>query len=255
MPERNAFSGRNVLISGGTRGIGFAAAQRFAAGGAHVVLNYRRDDEAAAKAVEQIIAGGGSARASRADIADPAALDELFDAIHETEGRLDIVVVNAAATAFKPLLETKAHNIEKTFGITVGGFLKLIQDAVPLMPDEASIVAVSGFDAIRVLDNHGNLGAAKAAMEALVRYLAVELAPRAIRVNGVSPGFIETDSARYYAGDEFDTVVRGRWEALTPLKRLGRAEEVAAVIAFLASEDASFVTGQTVVVDGCVTLR
>ena len=88
----------------------------------------------------------------------------MFESIGDTEGRLDIVVANAAATAFKPLLETKRHHIEKTFGITVGGFMELVKAAVSLMPGGGSIVAVSGFDAIRVLENHGSLGAAKAAM-------------------------------------------------------------------------------------------
>lgn len=255
MNEAGAFSGRAALITGGTRGIGLASARRFAAGGANVILNYRRDEATAEAAVASIAAEGGSARALRADIADPKALDAMLDAIGAAEGRLDIVVANAAATAFKPLLETSGRNLEKTFAITVGGFLHLAQRAVPLMRESGSIVAVSGFDAIRVLENHGTLGTAKAAMESLVRYLAVELAPRSIRVNGVSPGFIETDSARYYAGDAFDTDVRPRWEAATPLKRLGSADEIAAVIAFLASGEASFVTGQTLVADGGLTLR
>jgi len=254
MSDSNTFSGMNVLLTGGTRGIGLATARRFAAAGARVVLNYRRDEETANAAVDSITADGGSARALRADIADPKALETMFESIGDAEGRLDIVVANAAATAFKPLIETKRHHIEKTFGITVGGFLELVKAAVSLMPGGGSIVAVSGFDAIRVLENHGSLGAAKAAMETLVRYLAVELAPRSVRVNGVSPGFVDTDSARYYGGQEFDTVVRPRWEAATPMKRLGSADEIAAVIAFLASNDASFVTGQTLVVDGGVTL-
>ncbi len=254
MSDPDSFAGKKVLITGGTRGIGLAAARRLAASGAHVVLNYRRDEDTANAAVDDITAGGGSARALCADIADPAALVTMFESIREAEGRLDAVVANAAATAFKPLLETKRHHLEKTFGITVGGFVELVKGAVSLMPDGGSIVAVSGFDAIRVLENHGSLGAAKAAMETLVRYLAVELAPRSVRVNSVSPGFIDTDSARYYAGEEFDTVVRPRWEAATPMGRLGSADEIAAVIAFLASTDASFVTGQTLVVDGGLTL-
>lgn len=116
-------------------------------------------------------------------------------------------------------------------------------------------MAVSGFDAIRVIERHGTLGAAKAAMETLVRYLAVELAPRSIRVNAVSPGYIDTDSARYYAGTAATPGECERWAAATPLGRLGTADEVAAAISFLASADASYITGQTLIVDGGLTLR
>ena len=124
-----------------------------------------------------------------------------------------------------------------------------------MMSAGSAIVAVSGFDAMRVIERHGLLGPAKAAMEALVRYLAVELSPCGIRVNGVSPGYIDTRSARYYAGDAFESRERVQWATQTPLGRLGTADEVAAVIAFLASDEASFITGQTIVVDGGLTLR
>jgi len=198
---------KRVLITGGTRGIGLAVARRFAAAGAEVVLNYRRDDEQAA-AQASIQAEGGRARTLRADIGDRDAVAMMFDALGATG--LSVLVANAAATAFKPLLETGPHNLGKTFDITVAGFLQLVQRAVPLMPQGGSIVAVSGFDAIRVIERHGTLGPAKAALETLVRYLAVELAPRGIRVNGVSPGYIDTDSARFYAGDSFEARKRQR---------------------------------------------
>jgi enoyl-[acyl-carrier protein] reductase III len=247
--------GKVALVTGASRGIGRATAIKLARDGAAVVVNYRRNDAAAADTVRAITAAGGQAFAARADLEDGEEIAAMFATVRERFGRADVLVANAAATAFRSLLDTKAHNLARTFGITVNGFLRCVQEAVPLMRAGGAVVAVSGFDTLRVLPGHGTLGAAKAAVELLVRYLAVELAPRGIRVNGVCPGYIETDSARLYAGPEYATRVRDEWIASTPIGRIGQPEDVAGVIAFLCSAEAGFICGQTIVVDGGLTLK
>jgi enoyl-[acyl-carrier protein] reductase III len=248
------FADKIAVVTGASRGIGRAVAERFASEGATVVVNYRRNRDAASETVESIARGGGRALALQADLASGEAVEAMFAEIRTRFGALDILVANAAATAFRPLLESKDYHVERTYAITVTGFLRCVQHAVALMAGRSgSIVAVSGIDSRRYLAGHGALGSAKAALETLVRYFAVELAPRGVRVNAVNPGFVDTESARLYAaygGSTWEERVRQEWLPQVPAGRLGTPAEIAEVIAFLCSPQAGYVYGQTIGVDG-----
>jgi enoyl-[acyl-carrier protein] reductase III len=243
-----------ALVTGGSRGIGRAIVERLALDGADVAFVYRRDDAAAAEVESGVRALGRRCVALRADLGEPselaAALDRLGDA------PVDILVANAAATAFKPLLEVKPHHLEKTYAITIGAFLQMVQRLAPRMSTGGRIVTISGMDTHRYVAGHGVLASAKAALEALTRYLAVELGPRGITVNCVNPGYVQTDSVDMYLGDEV-----GRREFLdeiagaTPLRALGTPDEVAALVAFLCSGDAAWMQGQVVYLDGGIFLH
>jgi enoyl-[acyl-carrier protein] reductase III len=182
----------------------------------------------------------------------------MFARVEERFGALDFFVANAAATAFRPLIESRDYNVERTYAITVMGFFRCVQEAARLMEGRGgAIVAISGIDTARYVAGHGALGSAKTAMESLVRYFAVELAPKHVRVNGVNPGFIDTDSARLYAeygGQTWESRIANEWLPQVPARRIGEADEVARVIAFLCSSESSYVYGQTILVDGGFSL-
>jgi enoyl-[acyl-carrier protein] reductase III len=246
--------GQVALVTGSSRGIGKAVALSLAQAGASLVVNYRRSEEAAREVAREIEGRGAKALVVKADLEHEEEIREMFQAVGATFGRLDILVANAAATAFKPLLEVKPHHIDRTFRITVHGFLGCVREAVALMEGRRGrIVALSGMDTRQVIPGHGVLAAAKGAMEALVRYLACELVERGISVNGVCPGVVETDSAKVYAGERWASLMAPVIDA-TPWKRLGTPEDIAPVVAFLCSPGAAWITGQTLVVDGGLSL-
>ena len=249
-----SLAGKNALITGGSRGIGRAVALLLAERGADVAFTYRSNREAGDEVVRGIQALGRRAAAVECDVGDPAQIRAAFEGVRREFGSLDILVANAAATAFKPLLDVKEHHIARTYGITVTGFVLCVQEAAKLMDGRRGrIVAVSGIDSVAVLRDHAVLGSAKAALEALVKYLAVELGPRGITVNAVNPGLVETDSARRYLGEGY-AALRDRVAAATPAGRAASPEDIARVVAFFCSDDAAWVTGQTLIADGGLTL-
>jgi enoyl-[acyl-carrier protein] reductase III len=246
-------TGRTVVITGGSRGMGQRLAVRLGAEGAKVVVNYKQNADAASATVKEIMGAGGKAVALQADIADMAAVRALVDGAVEAFGSIDVVVANAAASVLKPLSGIHPHHVSKTMGITVEGFLELVRASTPHMPQGGRVIAVSGWDSFRVLPGHGLLGAAKAAMEAIVRYLAIELGPKGITAVGICPGPIDTDSFRYYAGDQWDLYEKN-WLSLAPSRKFPTPDEIADVMAFLCSPASAAVNGQTIVVDGGLSL-
>ncbi len=241
---------RVAIITGGTKGIGRGIGRRLAAAGYDLALSYRRDADGAQSFRAEVEGMGRRCLVVQADQTQEDAIGRLFDAAAEAYGAADVFVANAAATAFLPLMSLKAHQIDKTLSVTVKSYLLGAQRSVPLMRGRnGKIVAISGMDTLHIVPFHGLLGAAKSAMETLTRYLAAELAPEGIRVNAVNPGFIDTDSTRFYAGDSFEAIAEGT-AAITPAKRLGTADDVAKAVEFLVSDDAAYITGQTLHVDG-----
>jgi enoyl-[acyl-carrier protein] reductase III len=249
--------GRVAVVTGGSRGIGRAIARRLAAEGADCAITYRQNAEQARAAVAEIEALGRRALAVPLELAEPDEVAPAFEQIAARFQKIDILVASAAATAFRPMLEQKPHNLRRTIAISIESFVAAVQAAARLMPGPGRVIAISGIDSFQAMEGHGVLGAAKAGVESLVRALALELGPRGITVNGVNPGFVETDSSRLYVeqglGREYADAV-AELAAATPVRRLGTVEDVAGLVAYLASDAASFLTGQTLILDGGLTI-
>jgi enoyl-[acyl-carrier protein] reductase III len=248
---------RVALVTGGSRGFGRGIALRLAADGLDCAISYRTRVDAAREVVTLIEKLGRRGLAVPLALEEPAQVPGAVAKVVETFGRIDVLVANAAATAFRPMLDQKAHNVEKTFAISVESFIASVQAAAPHMASGGRIVVVSGIDSHQAMAGHGVLGAAKAAMESLVRILALELGPRGITVNAVSPGLVDTESSRLYVekglGQSWDAA-SARMIAATPVRRLGTVDDVASLVAYLASSSAGFLTGQTILLDGGLTI-
>ncbi len=236
----------NVLVTGGSRGIGRAIALRFARDGAsRVAIGYLRNDKAAEETAEELRALGAEPVLVRGNVTSARVLEEVA-----ALGPLDVLVHSAASGVLRNALDTEEKHWDWTLGANARALLALAKVAAPSMPAGSSIVGISSLGSVRVLPGYSLVGVSKAALEALVRYLAVELAPSGIRVNAVSGGVVETGALEHFPNRE-EMLAFGR---ANPVGRLVEPEEIAAAVAFLCSPDAEMVRGHVLVVDGGFSL-
>ena len=239
--------GRSVFVSGGSRGIGREIALRFADEGAQrVAIGYMRSDTAADAVAGELRERGAEVVLVRGNVSSVRVADEVA-----ALGALDVLVHSAATGVARPALETEDKHWDWTLSANARALLSLTRAAAPSMPKGSAIVAISSLGSVRVLENYVLVGASKAALESVVRYLGVELAPRGIRVNAVSGGVVETDALAAFPNRQ--RMLHDARER-TPAGRVVEARDIADAVLYLAGPNAQMICGQTIVVDGGFSL-
>jgi 3-oxoacyl-[acyl-carrier protein] reductase len=240
-----AFEGKVAVVTGGSRGIGAAIARRLTSQGAHVALTYQQSAGAAETLVADIQAQGGSAEAIRSDAADPAAIDATIAHVAQARGRIDILVNNAGVAVFGPIDDFTLEDFDKTVGVNVRAVFAGVKAALPHMKEGGRIVNISSTNALRMPMVGGSVYAmSKSALSGLTQGLARELGPRGITINNVLPGPVDTDM-----NPEKTEFGAGLHDYMA-IKRHGRPEEIAAMVAYLAGPEAAYVTGADLLIDG-----
>jgi 3-oxoacyl-[acyl-carrier protein] reductase len=242
-----------ALVTGGSRGIGRAVVQKLAAEGAKVAFVYRGSQAAAEELEKAVTAAGGTAKAIQADVADPAAARRVVDQVLADWGRVDILVNNAGVIRDGLFIRMEPENWTAVLDTNLNGtfyFCRAVADQMALKQRSGRIINVSSVAADHVNAGQTNYAASKGAVNSFTRALAVELGSRSVTVNAVAPGFIETDMSEAVRAKGGDFIAK----KLVPLRRLGKPDDIAGVVAFLAGPAAAYVTGQVLTVDGGLSL-
>ena len=251
-----ALDGKTALVTGASRGIGRACAKRLAEAGADVVVNYLTSQSAAREVAAEIQSLGRRAAVVRADVSEPEDIQSMVDFVKEHFGKLDIIVSNAASGGFRPAMDATVRHFAATMETNVLPLLTLMQNARDLLKraeGRSKVIALSSHGSHRALPHYALIGASKAALESLVRHLALEMGDQGVNVNCVLAGLVETDSTRGFPGSEqlFAAVTQRQMTS-------GRAlttSDIANAVLFLASDLSDLVQGQTLIVDGGEGIR
>jgi enoyl-[acyl-carrier protein] reductase III len=241
------FEGASVLVTGGSRGIGREIARTFAErGAARVAIGYMRSDSAAEETAAELRDLGAEPVLVRGNVASARVIEQVAEL-----GPLTALIHNAATGVIRPAIETDAKHFDWTMSANARSLIALTRAVAPTMPTGSSIVALSSLGSVRVLENYVLVGASKAALETIVRYLTVELAPRGIRANVVSAGLVDTEALDHFPNRE---QMLGSALERTPAGRMVTPRDVANAVCFLCSPEAEMVRGHTLIVDGGYSL-
>jgi 3-oxoacyl-[acyl-carrier protein] reductase len=238
-----------AVVTGASKGIGASIAQQLAAEGASVVVNYASSRIGADKVVAAIVAGGGKAIAVQADVSKKSDIERLFVETKRAFGKVDILVNNAGVYEFAPLDEITEEHFRRQYDLNVLGLLLTTQEAVKLIGAEGgSVINISSVVSTLTPPGSAAYSGTKAAVDAITKVLAKELGPKKIRVNSVNPGMVETEGTHAQGITESD--MRKQVEAQTPLGRIGQPQDIAGIVTFLATNDASWISGESYYVAG-----
>jgi 3-oxoacyl-[acyl-carrier protein] reductase len=241
-------AGKVAVVTGASKGIGASIALHLAAEGATVVVDYASSKEGAERIVKEIVKKGGQAMALKADLANPKEIHNLFAETKKVYGNLDILINNAGIYEFSPLESITPEHFHKMFNLNVLGVILASQEAAKHMESGGSIVNISSIASITPFPNASVYGATKAAVDAITKSLSKELGQHKIRVNAVNPGMIETEGT--VSSGITESEMRKQVESQTPLGRIGQPEDIAPAVVFLCSDDASWITGETLFITG-----